>query len=187
MPKRGETGGRKKLDKATLDRIAETVEGLFAETKYTVRQASEAWGIDIATLNHARHGTGSVGIGFLIKLRAATNRPIDDLLGLHVLPKRDSTKASTAAAHESALADAVEEAKRFGTPPQVIDYVLRTFAMAHAEPAQRKEAWIRAFLRTWTIWAASRVPELTVSAREWLGLHPEPEIVTSENSLEATG
>lgn len=180
VAKKGETGGRKKLDTATLARIAETVEGLFAATKYTVRQASEAWGIDVATLNHARHGTGAVGIGFLIKLRAATGRPIDDLLGLPAIPSKPATYAA-------ALTESIDEAIRFGTPPQVIEYVRRTWAMTHADPSRRKEAWIRAFLRTWTIWAASRVPELTASAKEWLDLHPEQEPAELPEALEAVG
>lgn len=180
VSKKGETGGQKKLDAATLERIAAIVESLFSETKLTVRQAREAWGIDIATLNRARNAQGSVGVGFLIKLRAVTGRPIDDLLGLPAL----AAQTAEAKAHETAMREAEEEAKRFGAPAAVIAHVRQNFAMSHRDPNLRKEAWIRAFLRTWTHWAASRVPELTTSARQWLELHPEPE---SRESLEETG
>jgi hypothetical protein len=176
VAKKGETGGRKKLPQTVLDEIAKTVNALFQETGFTVRQAEKEWGIDVATLSHARKADGSVGVGFLIKLRAVTRRTIDDLLGLPPLPR--SAVTPVAALHATALQEAIVEAKRFGTPDTVINHVQRNFAMSHSDPAHRKEAWIRAFLRTWAVWAASHVPELSKSAREWLDLHPEP---TSEH------
>lgn len=185
VAKRGETGGRKKLPQAALDEVAKTVNALFEETGFTVRQASEAWKIDVASLNHARHATGSVGVGFLIKLRDVTGRPIDDLLKLPPLPKPAAKPPPPE--HVVAIREAIEEARRFRTPEAVIEHVQRNFAMTHRDPARRKEAMLRAILRTWVIWAVRRVPELTSDANEWLNLHPDPEPERREEELEAVG
>jgi hypothetical protein len=172
VAKRGEKGLGKKLPKATLLRIASLVEALFEETGYTTREAEEKWGIDKATLNKTRHAEGAVGVHFLMKLRELVHQPIDEILGLSEIPAELRTKHSPAARRQAVAERAIEEAKKLGTPDIVIEYVMRNFVINIADETLRKEAYVRSFLRLWSL--RNIVPPVTTPAQEWLQTHPEP-------------
>lgn len=177
MSKRGEAGGRKKLDKATLNRVAEIVKALFESTGYSVREAEKEWGIDKATLSHARNADGAVGVHFLIRLRELTGQPLDEMLGLPPLG------VVTGPTHERLRRDrvlslAIDDATSMGAPPEVIKHVVKTIAINVADEQARREAWLRAFLRTWSL--MSLLPPVTPVAKEWLAKHPTPEAEVSE-------
>ncbi len=169
MPKRGEKGAGKKLPEETRKRIAKLVTQLFKDTKFTVREAEKAWGIDISTLSKARNGEGAMGAGFLIKLRDVVKMPIDEILGLSPI----GTKAPIAERWKATIEAAVEETKAMGAPDVVIRHVLRTRAMIAEDDDERRLAWVRAILKTWSLW--SLAPPVTEPARKWLVTHPEPE------------
>lgn len=175
---------------ATRKRIAKMVNQLLKESKFTVRAAAEAWGIDIATIHNARHAKGAVGAQFLIKLRDVVKMPIDEILGLPPLTEKAKVR-TTAEQWKTTIAEAVDEAKAMGAPDVVIEHVLKTRAMNAEDDEERRRAWVRAILKTWTMW--SLAPPITEPARLWLVEHPEsdePETSSEEEDKDpryATG
>ncbi len=102
-------------------RIIAAVEKLIAEhPEKNLREVAEAVGIEQPLLSAMRKGR-SIGIGALLKLRAATGETIDDLLGLDPPPRRRPPPPPDSSADlnhriRAAVAAALDERAR-QTPP----------------------------------------------------------------------
>ncbi len=174
MPKRGETKGTKRLDDAMRKRVAQLLNEAIAERKWSVRQTHAATGIDIATLSRARDPESkqsATGIHFFMKLRDLLGMSIDDILGLPPMAAK-AGKTEERARRDRLLAEAVVEAKKFGTPDHIISYVVKNWSMSGRTDDEIRTFWVRRFLQTWAL--TSLAPPISAKGKAWLESHPEP-------------
>lgn len=143
--KRGAKGGTKELPLAMRLSIAQYLNAAMTEHGWSVREAREATGIDISTLSRARRADGATGVHLLLKLRELVREPIDTILGLPPIEKREpatsapvvvAAVASDAPIEPATAADprwaqrdhAVRLARIKGVPENIIQAVLAEYA-----------------------------------------------------------